>query len=127
MSRSERGFAAVETALLLPVFILLFMGVIDFGRLFWTQNTVTAAAEEGARMAVLTDTSDDEVMQTVKDYLKNGGIEEPPTIEIGARVPDQPVSVKVSVGFSFMTLLHSLTSLVDIDRVTSTAVMVHER
>ena len=50
--RSERGAAAVEMALMLPVLILLIGGIVDFGRAYYTQIMLTNAAREGARAAV---------------------------------------------------------------------------
>lgn len=52
-ARRERGAAAVEFALILPLMILLLAGIIDFGRFFYTQNIVVNAAREGARMRVI--------------------------------------------------------------------------
>lgn len=51
--RRERGAAAVELALLLPVFLLVIAGIVDFGRALFTQITLTNAAREGARAAVV--------------------------------------------------------------------------
>jgi len=48
-SRRERGAAAVEMALVLPLLLLIVGGIIDFGRFFYTQNIVVNAAREGAR------------------------------------------------------------------------------
>ena len=49
----DRGAAAVEFALLLPVLLLLVFGIIDFGRALNAQITLTQAAREGARIAAL--------------------------------------------------------------------------
>lgn len=49
----DRGAAAVEFALLLPVLLLLIFGVIDFGRALNAQITLTQAAREGARLDAL--------------------------------------------------------------------------
>jgi Flp pilus assembly protein TadG len=48
---ADRGAAAVEFALLLPVLLLVVFGVIDFGRALNAQITLTQAAREGARLA----------------------------------------------------------------------------
>jgi Flp pilus assembly protein TadG len=51
--RSDRGAAAVEFALLLPLLMLLIFGIIDFGRALNAQITITQAAREGARLDAL--------------------------------------------------------------------------
>ncbi len=56
--RSDGGAAAVEFALILPIFVLLVFGIVEFGRLFNTQVSLTGAAREGARiMAIRNDPS----------------------------------------------------------------------
>jgi Flp pilus assembly protein TadG len=55
-SRDDRGAAAVEFALVLPVLILLVLGLIEFSRVFNTQISISNAAREGARtMAIEND------------------------------------------------------------------------
>jgi Flp pilus assembly protein TadG len=49
----DRGAAAVEFALLLPLLLLLLFGIIDFGRALNAQITLTQAAREGARLDAL--------------------------------------------------------------------------
>lgn len=49
----DRGAAAVEAALVLPLLLLLVFGIIDFGRMLNAQITVTEAAREAARAASL--------------------------------------------------------------------------
>jgi len=49
----DRGAAAVEFALLLPLLMLLVFGIVDFGRALNAQITLTQAAREGARLAAL--------------------------------------------------------------------------
>lgn len=52
-NRTERGAAAVEMAIVLPLLLLLLAGVIDLGRLMFSAAEVTNAAREGARMIAL--------------------------------------------------------------------------
>lgn len=52
----DRGAAAVEFALVLPVLVLLVLGLIEFSRVFNVQISITNAAREGARtMAIEND------------------------------------------------------------------------
>jgi Flp pilus assembly protein TadG len=48
-----RGQALVEFALILPIFLLLFVGLFDVGRAVFTYNSLTNAAREGARLAIV--------------------------------------------------------------------------
>lgn len=51
--RRERGQSLVEFSIVLPVFMVLLMGVLDFGRVIWATNTLQAAAREAARFAIV--------------------------------------------------------------------------
>jgi hypothetical protein len=62
--RTDRGSAAVELAIVLPLLLLLLFGVIDFGRMLNTQITLTEAAREGARAAALGFDPGDRVTRT---------------------------------------------------------------
>lgn len=48
-----RGQALVEFALVMPIFILLLVAIFDLGRAVFAYNTLTNAAREGARMAIV--------------------------------------------------------------------------
>lgn len=50
---AQDGAALVELAFALPIFLLLVWGVIDFGRLLWTANSLASAVREGARYAAV--------------------------------------------------------------------------
>jgi Flp pilus assembly protein TadG len=47
------GQTLVEFSLALPVIILLFLGLFDFGRAIFAFNTVSNAARDGARVAIV--------------------------------------------------------------------------
>lgn len=50
---SDRGAAAVEFALVLPLLLLLVFGIIDFGRMLNAQERLTAAARAGAQAVLV--------------------------------------------------------------------------
>lgn len=52
-SQRSRGQSLVEFAVVLPVFLLILAGVIDFGLGLYSQMTVINAAREGARLGVV--------------------------------------------------------------------------
>lgn len=61
--RNDRGAAAVEFALLLPLLVALVMGVAEFGRAYHTQTVLSAAARDGVRvMALQNDPADARAM-----------------------------------------------------------------
>jgi Flp pilus assembly protein TadG len=49
----DRGAVAVEFALILPVFLVLLVGMVDFGFAFNAKIALTQAAREGARVVAL--------------------------------------------------------------------------
>lgn len=53
LSKDESGATIAEFAVVAGVFFLLIIGIIEFGRLFYTHNALTDAARRGARYAVL--------------------------------------------------------------------------
>jgi Flp pilus assembly protein TadG len=53
LARACDGATAVETAIVLPVFLLLLFAVIEAGLIFWTQSTLQSAVEAAARCAVV--------------------------------------------------------------------------
>lgn len=62
----QKGQSLVETAVILPVVLLLVMGIIDFGLIFNNYILITNASREGARKASLGGT-DSEVVQVVEN------------------------------------------------------------
>lgn len=52
-SKSERGAVAVEFAIILPVFLLVVLGIVEFGRAFNIQVSLSEAARESARYAAV--------------------------------------------------------------------------
>lgn len=52
-SPAEDGAVAVEFVILFPLFMLILVGIIEFGHLFYVRHTLTNASREGARAAVV--------------------------------------------------------------------------
>jgi Flp pilus assembly protein TadG len=51
--RAGRGQALVEFALVIPIFLFILIALFDLGRAVFSYNTLTNAAREGARMAIV--------------------------------------------------------------------------
>ncbi len=49
----ERGQALVETAITLPLLLLLLMGIMEFGWYFYNQMSVENGSREGVRYAIV--------------------------------------------------------------------------
>ncbi|WP_227242550.1 TadE/TadG family type IV pilus assembly protein [Paraburkholderia caribensis] len=50
--RRQRGASAVEFALVFPLFFMIFYAIVTFSLIFVAQQSLTLAAEEGARAAL---------------------------------------------------------------------------
>ena len=70
--KNQRGAALLETAITLPLILLITVGIFEFGRAYQTWQVLTNAAREGARIACLPDTTDTQVTTTVRNYLTAG-------------------------------------------------------
>ena len=69
----DRGAAAVEFALVVPLLLLLVFGIIDFSRAYNTRVTLTEAAAEGAR-ALSIGRSDADAMTAARNALDRSTI-----------------------------------------------------
>jgi Flp pilus assembly protein TadG len=68
----RRGVAAVEFAFVAPIFFLLVFGLIEMGRMMMIQQSLTNAAREGCRTAVLATTKTGaDVEEDMRDYLQS--------------------------------------------------------
>jgi Flp pilus assembly protein TadG len=70
LETERRGAATVETALVLPVFFMVMLGIVEVGRAFMVSQLLTNAAREGARTAIMTNSTNTEVETVVKDILQ---------------------------------------------------------
>jgi Flp pilus assembly protein TadG len=61
----DRGTEAVEVAFLLPLFLLVVLGLIEYGWLFYNLQAVTNAARQGARIALLSNTGAESQARTM--------------------------------------------------------------
>lgn len=53
--QQQRGQSIAEMGIVVLLFVVLVLGIIDFGRMLMVMNMVTHAARDGARMAALLD------------------------------------------------------------------------
>jgi Flp pilus assembly protein TadG len=107
----RRGAAAVEFAIVAPIFVLLVFGMIEYGRMVMVQQVITNASREGARRAVLDGVTATDVQTTVNTYLTNGTVSGA-TVTLNPTNPasataGQPVTVTVSVPYTAVSWLPS--------------------
>lgn len=72
--KHRRGAAAVEFAIIAPVFFLLILGMVEIGRAVMVQQIITNASREGARLAVLPGETNANVISRVDDILMDSGV-----------------------------------------------------
>jgi Flp pilus assembly protein TadG len=126
-SRRERGAAAVEMALVLPLLILLLGGIIDFGRAFMTEVILTNAAREGSRMALIDRdaTTAASSIDTRATAAANGidTVTVTPTPSDGCSASGATqVTVEVSTSFNWL-LLDTLPGITNPQTLTGTSVI----
>ena len=101
--KKRRGAAAVEFALIAPLFMLMVLGMIEVGRAIMVQQILTNASREGARRAVLDGATNTEVTTFVNTYLNNASLPTA-TVTFPQGNPQDagfgaPVEVQVSMPF----------------------------
>jgi Flp pilus assembly protein TadG len=84
--KGERGAELIEMAIVLPILLLVFAAIIDFGFLFQRYEAVTNAAREGARVAVLPNYTAADVQARVQSYLTASGLTGAPTPYVNQNV-----------------------------------------
>ena len=136
--RNQRGAALLETAITLPIILLISVGIFEFGRAYQTWQVLTNAAREGARIAVINGTSADQIRGAVKNDAKVGGL----TVPDDQIALDQGVAlggndwtgsqITISYPFQFMVLnpvaklVHKGSTLGTPLTMTAVAVMRNE-
>jgi Flp pilus assembly protein TadG len=109
--KNERGAALLEAAITIPMILLICVGIFEFGKAFQTWQVLTNAAREGARIAVLDGTTNDQIDARVRDYLKAGGLshlqEDGVVVDVQRNVPlgsSNASRITVNYPFNFMVL-----------------------
>ena len=91
--RNQRGAALLETAITLPLILLVSVAIFEFGRAYQTWQVLTNAAREGARVAVINGTPVADIKSAVKNYAAIGGL----------TVTDSQISLDQSVALGTWT------------------------
>lgn len=75
MIKNEKGAAAIEFAIVLPLFLILTFGTIEFGCILYDKAILTNASREGARLGIyFMDAqllTENEIIDNIKDRIVN--------------------------------------------------------
>lgn len=117
--RDERGIAAPEFVVVMPLVMLIFLMLVQWSVQLYNDRIVHAAAREAAVDAASWEGTEDAGRQTANEYLADSGSDLSNTsvkINVGA------TEVTVTVSGEVMTLLPGFTK-----RVSATATVPRER
>jgi Flp pilus assembly protein TadG len=128
--KNRGGAAAVEFAVVVPVFFLMVFGMIEFGRMVMVQQVITNGSREGARIAVLDGTTGDDVEASVTTYLEGSQVFGA-TVSVDPTEPSsagygEPVTVTVTIPFGQVSWLPSPMFIGGDTVLTATSVMRRE-
>lgn len=113
----SEGQSLVEFALVLPVLLLLFMGIVDFGRAVFAYNTLSNAARDGARVAIVdqTDTGISVAAQRAADQATGLGVDPSVDVDVEYTEPDGVPCPRHSIGCTAtVTVRHQFTAITPI-------------
>jgi hypothetical protein len=142
--KSERGAALVELAIMLPVLLLILMGIVEFGLLFYNQQVLTNSSREGARAGialtgkalidkaiVTTNDFDSEIDGVVQAYCLNHLITFSAGQLVGTTVSGSlgthPDELSVTVDYTYSFLIPELLNLGTTMQLSASTVMNMER
>lgn len=70
--RDDRGAAAVEFALVAPIFLMFVLALIDFGRVYWIKSTLQYAVEQASRYAMVNPSTTNSALVSYAKSQTNG-------------------------------------------------------
>jgi Flp pilus assembly protein TadG len=94
----RRGAAVTEFAIVAPVFFLMVIGFLEFGRALMVQQVLINASRVGARQAITTGATTGEVQSAVQEYTEGVAV---PGVDV-AISPD-PASAAVGTAITVTT------------------------
>ena len=127
----RHGVAAVEFAIVAPVFVIMILGIIEIGRAIMVQQIITNASREGARRAITESATTSEVQSVVNDYLAATSVTGAVSVNVSpAPGPmigfGDPITVTVTVPYSDVSWL-AVPRYLGTSQLTASTVMRAER
>ena len=103
--KSQKGQSLVEFALVLPVFVVILLAIIEFGRLWEVSNVLTSAAREGARAAAVSGPDVAKAITAAQTVLSAGRITDATITVLG---PNSASDVSVTIALEYTPLTGSI-------------------
>ena len=100
----QRGAAAVELALVLPLFLVLIFGTVEFGLALHAKGLLASAAREGARFGVVFTTprkTEAEIQARVQNYLSQTGFAGPVAITVAGAGGNSGDPLRVTIQYDY--------------------------
>ncbi len=104
VARRGKGQALVEFALVVPLFLVLLFGMVEFGRVWMTKNIITGAAREAVRRYAVIPYDNIVARTRAESILTSGGLD-PLRWNITLSMIDNNTSVKADVTYNFPVLI----------------------
>lgn len=105
--RKKKGQAILELALVLPIILIIFCAIVDFGRILHTSTQLNLVAQEAVRLGGLGKTDSE-----VESYVKNNAtIKDMDTIAVQltpdyvTRKPGDYLTLKITYEINYVTPL----------------------
>jgi Flp pilus assembly protein TadG len=104
--RERDGSVILETALMITVLLMLTFGMVDFGRVMYTSNSLISAAREGARAGAVQTTVNQSAIKAIVEsrfnsYTFGGDNLKDADITVTDLSASSPPSIRVSIAYSF--------------------------
>ena len=109
-SKWRRGAAVTEFALVAPLFFLMIIGFLEFGRALMVQQVLINASRVGARQASTASSTTGEVESVVEDYTAGvtvSGVTVAVSPNPSTAAPGTAITVTTSVPFSEVSWMSS--------------------
>jgi Flp pilus assembly protein TadG len=100
----ERGNALIETAITMPILLLLMIGIFEIGRAYETWQVLSNAAREGARMSVTPDNNTATTTARVRQYMADGQLNKSAQAVVDVNTGGSMVVNGVTIGVSKVTV-----------------------
>ena len=134
----DQGQALVEFTLVVPIFLLLLLGIVEFGLILYNQHVITNASREGARYGIVVhsprrDTT--EIRIVVDEYCLDNMVTFGPAVPLTLVTPQtttagatfgQDLTVEVTFHYAFLVFPEFLGDLFGGMDLRATTTMKYE-